>query len=145
MRTFFSHQLKIRSPRQQTGFTLIELMIVVSIVGILAAIVYPSYIDSLRKSRRTDGKDAMLRVQLEEEKYRANNPTYTSTLSDLNLTSATEAGYYTISLTAASTTGYTVRATAVAGGAQASDTACTPLQIAVTAAGEVKTPTVCWQ
>jgi type IV pilus assembly protein PilE len=46
--------------RQQNGFTLIELMIVVAIVGILAAIAVPSYQDSVRKSRRADAKGALL-------------------------------------------------------------------------------------
>lgn len=44
----------------QQGFTLIELMIAVSIIGILAAIAYPSYQDSVRKSRRADAKGALL-------------------------------------------------------------------------------------
>lgn len=45
-----------------TGFTLVELMIVVAIIGILAAIAYPSYQDSVRKSRRADAKAALLEL-----------------------------------------------------------------------------------
>lgn len=58
-----------RSPRQ-LGFTLIEIMVVVAIVGILAAIAYPSYSESVRKSRRSDAKNALMNAaQLLERRY----------------------------------------------------------------------------
>jgi type IV pilus assembly protein PilE len=46
--------------RTQSGFTLMELMIVVAIIGILSSIAIPSYQDSVRKSRRADAKAALL-------------------------------------------------------------------------------------
>jgi len=46
--------------KKSTGFTLIELMITVAIIGILASIAYPSYQDSVRKSRRADAKGVLL-------------------------------------------------------------------------------------
>lgn len=46
--------------KKTNGFTLIELMIVVAIVGILAGIAYPSYVDSVQKSRRSDAMGALL-------------------------------------------------------------------------------------
>lgn len=85
---------------KQQGFTLIELMVVVAIVGILAAIAYPSYQDSVRKGRRSDALNALASVQLEQEKWRANHTTYTSTLGSggLELSSTSPENYYSLSL-----------------------------------------------
>lgn len=52
-----------------TGFTLIEVMIVVAIVAILAAIAYPSYSDYAFRTRRADGKEMMMRVASAQERY----------------------------------------------------------------------------
>jgi type IV pilus assembly protein PilE len=49
---------------KQNGFTLIELMIVIAIVGVLAGIAYPSYQDSVVKSRRADAKAALLELSV---------------------------------------------------------------------------------
>jgi len=65
------------SGKRSDGFTLIELMIVVAIVGILAAIAYPSYQESTAKSRRADAKSALLGLSTAMERfYTENNFTY---------------------------------------------------------------------
>lgn len=51
------------------GFTLIELMITVAIIGILGSIAYPSYQESVRKSKRAEGRVAILQVMQQQERY----------------------------------------------------------------------------
>lgn len=136
--------------RKRRGFTLIEIMIAIAVVGILAAIAYPSYQDYVRRARRADGKEALLRVQIEQEKWRTSHTSYTGTIdgtagvSGLGLPTASAEGYYTIAITANSATGTGFTATATGQGPQASDTGCTVLTLAVAAGGETKTPATCW-
>ena len=58
------------------GFTLVELMILVAIVGILAAIAYPSYIESVRKGKRAEGRAALTSLLQQQERYFTQNNTY---------------------------------------------------------------------
>ena len=102
--------------KRSSGFTLIELMIVVAIISILATIAYPSYTEYVTRSKRADGKAALLKVQLAEEKWRANHTTYTTELGNtgLNLGTASPDDYYTIAIPSANATTYTVTAAPLA-------------------------------
>ena len=60
------------------GFTLIELMITVAIIGILAAIAYPSYQDSILKGRRAEGRTALLNLLQQQERYYTQTGSYLS-------------------------------------------------------------------
>ena len=62
--------------RTEKGFTLVELMIVVAIIGILAAIAYPSYQENVRSSRRADAQTALVGFAGALERYYAANNTY---------------------------------------------------------------------
>jgi type IV pilus assembly protein PilE len=79
---------------KQKGFTLIELMIALMVVGILAAIAYPSYQDSVRKGRRGDGMAALLEAAQKLEVYRALNAEYTTNPVDANIVTTSPEGYY---------------------------------------------------
>jgi len=105
-------------------------MVTVAIVVILTAIALPSYQNSLLTSRRHDARVALLRIQQLEETWRANHVTYTDTLSDLNFSSTSENGLYTLSIVGKGGTGtpdgtgYRAQATAVSTKSQSKDAAC---------------------
>lgn len=127
------------------GFTLIEMMIVVAIVAILAAVAIPSYLDSLKKSRRSDATTSLTRIQLAQEAYRLNHATYGS-ITDLGIGTSSSDGYYTLSITGNNATAYTATATAVSGTSQGSDTGCTTITLTVSNGGNTASnaPAACW-
>ena len=126
--------------RHAPGFTLIELMIAVAIVALLAAVTLPSFLDSLRKSKRTEAFAAISAVQQAQERWRSNNPSYSDNLTaapdadppGLGLSADTSGGLYTVSISGVSSSGYTVAAVAVSGKSQASDGDCARLAARVT-------------
>mgnify|MGYP005997264207 CR=1 FL=1 len=84
--------------KQQNGFTLVELMIVLIIIGILAGFAVPSYLESVMRGSRGEGMTAMLDIMRAQEDYFANNYTYTTNLTDLDYsaTVVTDGGRYAI-------------------------------------------------
>ncbi|WP_372922085.1 type IV pilin protein [Roseovarius sp.] len=131
------------------GFTLIELMIVVAVVAILAAIAYPSYQSYILKSQRADAHDALLRIQLEQERYRANNPQYAdnSQLTQdrpdgLGLEGVSDDGHYQLAITESSGSSFT--ATATPQNRQANDSDCSPISLEVSGGSAARTPEDCW-
>jgi type IV pilus assembly protein PilE len=140
---------------QQNGFTLIELMVTVAIVGILAGIAYPGYQDSVMKSRRADAKGALLGLANAMERHftetnsylgagttdaNTGSPTIFSTISPVDGGTA----YYNLTINAATASSYTLNATPT--GAQANDK-CGTLSLTQTGARGISTAlavTDCW-
>lgn len=128
------------------GFTLIELMIVVAIVAILAAVAYPSYNEHIIKTRRKAGASCLAEAAQFMERYYTTQLTYVG--ADPALACETDiAGNYTIAAGALTATAYTLSATPV--GAQATkDTACGTLGVNQagirTKTGSASTVTECW-
>ena len=141
----------MRRYRNQTGFTLIEVMIVVVIIGVLASIAYPAYTEQTRKTRRSDAYIALTQVANAQEKFYLNCNTYATSItavttsncatSGLGFTLGTSpSGHYSLSIPVSNSTTYTVKATAT--GIQTADTACPELSLTSTGS---KTPTNCWK
>lgn len=113
---------RMNRPQINTGFTLIELMIVVAIVGILAAIAYPSYQNSTQKSWRANAASCLVELaQSMERRYTANSSYVGTTLPTSGCNTAQMATRYVISF-AATATATTFSLQAVPTTIQAGDT-----------------------
>lgn len=118
---------------KQRGLTLVELMVVVAVMAIIAAVAYPMYTAQVQKSRRADGKIALESVAMAQERFYTVSGFYAGTLSSLQVSTAVQGGasdegYYTVAVTNPGGTQF-FTATAGATGPQASDANCASFTI----------------
>ena len=137
------------------GFTLIELMIVVVIASILVGIAVPSYTSQVRKSRRTDARNALMDIASREERYLSVSNSYSATPSDVGYSGAWPQtlldGYYIVNVAVnAPGAANSFLITATTTGIQVSDTDCATftvnqqgVQTAANSAAVANTAT-CW-
>lgn len=139
--------------RRQHGMTLLELMAVVTVIGVLGMIAIPSYRQYVMRAHRTEAKAALLQLQTNQERFYLTNRTYgtAAQLIAANLLRAgglSERGTYQITIAGANATTYTATATPVAGGAfdMRDDAQCTTFTL--TAQGQRgatgTAPDSCW-
>lgn len=136
---------------KQSGFTLIELMIVVVIISILVGIAYPSYLDQIQKTRRTDAKTSLMDLAGRMERYYTEQNTYaTATIgtgqsSDLLSSNITPGSWYTLTISNKTESSFTLQASPR--NDQVNDTKCASLTYnqngskGITGTGSV---TECW-
>jgi type IV pilus assembly protein PilE len=136
------------------GFTLIELMVTVAIIGVLAAVAYPAYTQYIVRGKRSAAESFIVTVANKQEQAMLNARAYQSTLAALSMTTPSEVnGVYSITITADNTAAppaYTVTA-APLGKQATNDTKCGSLTYTQTGTKGISTstdPTViatCWK
>lgn len=130
----------------RSAFTLIELLIILAIAGILAAIALPAYQRYLYTGRRADAMNTLLQIQMAQAKYRASHPVYAASLSAIGFSGTSIQGYYSIVLNAP-TPPETYSVTATPTGSQAGDPTCTAFALNQDGPDMANTPnaTACWK
>lgn len=131
----------MKTGNQTKGFSLVELMIVVAVVGILSAIAYPSYQEHLRKSRRAEAQSLLMTIADRQQQFLLDTRSYAGSIDALHIAPpASVTSHYdlTLSLAASSVPAFTVTAAPLGG--QLADK-CGTLTLTNTGA---KGPATCW-
>jgi type IV pilus assembly protein PilE len=107
----------LRNFQSQSGVSLLELMIVVMIVGVMAAIAYPNYRDFVDRAKRNEAKAFLLEVAQNQERFYLQNSTY-GTLAQLGYTTPlyTDSGTYQVTVIGPDASNFDVQALYLKGG-----------------------------
>ncbi|KPZ66443.1 Fimbrial protein precursor [Pseudoalteromonas sp. P1-16-1b] len=114
--------------KTQQGFTLIELMITVAIVGIIAAVALPNYTEYVKRASRAEAASALLDAANKQEQYFVDNRVYSTSFSDLGIQSKTENGHFELAINVVDSNEFTITAKPIAGAVKG-DADCTELSI----------------
>lgn len=126
------NKARMSARRSMLGVTLLELMAVVMVIGVLGVIALPSYRQYVMRAQRTEAKNALLRLQVNQERFYLANRTYSGDPVALGFPdSISERGTYSLSIDGANAAGYLATATPREGGAvdMREDDQCTTFTI----------------
>ena len=136
---------------QQNGFSLLELLVVIVVLGLLLSIAIPNYSAYVERSRRSDARAALLEIASAQERIYFERNQYTGTVTDVwshqvGGNAVSSEGFYAIAVALTDDDPNRFTATATAQGKQAGDQDCTSFSIDETglksATGD--TATECW-
>ena len=131
--------------KQSRGFSLLELLITVAVIGIISSIAYPSYVDNISRANRSEAQRELLRMASLQEQYFIDHREYTADMTKLGVATdpyITNSGLYSIDTTVVGIT-YTLVATAK-GRQITADSSC--LTLSVTDTGKkTAASTHCWE
>lgn len=122
-----------------SGFTLVELMIVVVVVAILVTLSYPSYVSFIRKSERSDAQAELLDWANRQHLWRADHNSYNAGINPAN------SDKYTYTMPNLTTTSFTLTATAQGGQAADDEEGVDCSSLSVEQTGMVRLPAACWR
>lgn len=139
------------SRKSAKGFTLIELMIAIAVVGILAAVALPSYQDYIRRGKRADAHALLQNAAFAQERHRLNNSSYATATTQLvgacsgptPGTCESQQGNYTLSISDVDAIKFTLTATAATPSQQA-DSGCTSITYKKDGSTVTTGPSKCW-
>lgn len=133
-----------------SGFTLIELMITVGIIGLISMFALENYSDTVIKSRRAEAKETLADYAARQERFFSRNNAYAANIAALQVPTTSEKGHYSLSVSASTATSFTIQAQTTGTGKN-EDTDCktflitsTGLRSALKKNGDDNTA-FCWQ
>lgn len=101
------------------GFTLIELVVTLTILAIISAVAIPAYTQYTRRAARSDAMTVLNQLRLRQEQYRFTHPTYAQTLASVSIGTLSTREHYGMAITQADSASFV--ATATPRGSQSAD------------------------